>query len=712
MSAKPLDEKAIFRVACSIDSVEARDEYLSHACGDNRVLLDRVAVLLRMREEEPDFLERPSANVAATVDLPPVAERPGTTIGRYKLLEEIAEGGMGVVYMAEQREPVRRKLALKIIKPGMDTREVIARFEAERQALAMMDHLNIAKVFDAGETASGRSYFVMELVRGISLTDYCDQNELTTRERLELFVQVCHAVQHAHQKGIIHRDLKPSNVMVTLYDGVPVPKIIDFGIAKATTGQLTARSVFTHYGQMIGTPLYMSPEQAEMSGLDVDTRSDIYSLGMMLYELLTGSTPFDPERVQKAGYDEIRRMIREDEPPRPSARISTLGAAATTISTHRKTDPAKLCQLLQRDLDWIVMKALQKDRTRRYQTASDFARDIERYLHDEPVEARPPTLANRLAKWARRHRPLVGSAAVFLVLSTIGLAISTLLIAGAYREKNQQLTATEKAEQLAREQEGLAKQQEEAAKQQAELARKQQQLARRQSQIAEEQKRVAVAQREEATQQRDAAQRNLYLAHMRLGVEDWRTGQVGRLNEMLDSHLPQSGQADLRGWEWYYFFSMSHQDLITLRGHRDWVESVTWSPDGKKLASASRDGTVRIWDATTGKEVLTLTAHNGAAVSVAWSPDGRHLASGGADDKTVKIWDSGTGKNIITLPGGDGWNRLAWSPDGRRPCDGGWRSDGENLERDHRRDYPQISGTYTADSHGRLESRWQTNRFL
>ena len=301
-----------------------------------------------------------------------LAERPGTTIGRYKLLEEIAEGGMGVVYMAEQREPVRRKVALKIIKPGMDTREVIARFEAERQALAMMDHLNIAKVFDAGETASGRSYFVMELVHGIPLTDYCDQNELTTRERLELFVQVCHAVQHAHQKGIIHRDLKPSNVMVTLYDGVPVPKIIDFGIAKATTGQLTERSVFTHYGQMIGTPLYMSPEQAEMSGLDVDTRSDIYSLGMMLYELLTGSTPFDQERVQKAGYDEIRRMIREDEPPRPSARISTLGAAATTISTHRKTDPAKLCQLLHRDLDWIVMKALQKDRTRRYQTASRF----------------------------------------------------------------------------------------------------------------------------------------------------------------------------------------------------------------------------------------------------------------------------------------------------------------------------------------------------
>ncbi|MGA2255923.1 MAG: serine/threonine-protein kinase, partial [Thermoguttaceae bacterium] len=373
---------------------------------------------------------------------------------------------MGVVYMAEQREPVRRKVALKIIKLGMDTREVIARFEAERQALAMMDHLNIAKVLDAGETASGRSYFVMELVRGIHLTDYCDQNELTTRERLELFVQVCQAVNHAHQKGIIHRDIKPSNVMVTLYDGVPIPKVIDFGVAKATNAQLTERSVFTHYGQMIGTPLYMSPEQAEMSGLDVDTRSDIYSLGMMLYELLTGSTPFDQERVRAAGYDEIRRMIREDDPPRPSSRISTLGAAATTSSGHRKTDPARLSHLLRGDLDWIVMKAIQKDRTRRYQTASDFAQDIERYLHDEPVAARPPTLADRAAKWARRHRPLVWSAVVLLVLGTIGSLISTLLIAGAYAEKNHQLTATEKAEQAAREQEGIAKQQEGLAKEQ------------------------------------------------------------------------------------------------------------------------------------------------------------------------------------------------------------------------------------------------------
>ena len=446
MASSRTDEKSIFNVARRIDSPEARVEYLGQVCGDDRGLINRVTALLRGFEQEKSFLESPASDLVATLDLPPLAERPGTTIGRYKLLQEIGEGGMGVVYMAEQREPVRRKVALKIIKPGMDSRQVIARFEAERQTLALMDHPNVAHVLDAGATDSGRPYFVMELVHGVPITEFCDQNDLTTGERLELFVQVCQAVQHAHQKGIIHRDLKPSNVLVTLRDGVPVPKIIDFGVAKATNQQLTDKTVFTGFGQMVGTPLYMSPEQAEMNCLDVDTRSDIYSLGVLLYELLTGATPFDKERLRKAGLDEVRRVIREEEPPRPSTRITTLGEAATTVSLHRKTDPARLSHTLQGDLDWIVMKALEKDRTRRYQTANGFARDIERYLADEPVEARPPGRGDRAAKWARRNRPIVKSAVLIACVVLLASVASVVLVANAYeREKKEHAVAVSNA---------------------------------------------------------------------------------------------------------------------------------------------------------------------------------------------------------------------------------------------------------------------------
>jgi serine/threonine protein kinase len=337
-----------------------------------------------------------AAAVAATDE--PITERPGTIIGPYKLMEQIGEGGMGLVFVAEQQRPVRRKVALKVIKPGMDTRQVIARFEAERQALALMDHPNIAKVFDGGTTGeseprptgsgdacplpvgrgSGRPYFVMELVKGVPITDYCDENRLTPPERLGLFLDVCHAVQHAHQKGIIHRDIKPSNVMIASHDGVSVVKIIDFGVAKAVGQHLTDRTLYTQFTQLIGTPLYMSPEQAGQSALDVDTRSDIYSLGVLLYELLTGKTPFDKERLSQASYEEIRRIIREEEPLKPSTRISTLGQAATTLSTQRKSDPKRLGQLFRGELDWIVMKALEKDRNRRYESASAFAADVQR----------------------------------------------------------------------------------------------------------------------------------------------------------------------------------------------------------------------------------------------------------------------------------------------------------------------------------------------
>jgi serine/threonine protein kinase/tetratricopeptide (TPR) repeat protein len=424
----------LFLKALEIGSPEERRSYLDAACrGDLR---PQVEALLCASEKAGSFLECPLADLSETVDDPVVTERPGTVIGPYKLLEQIGEGGFGVVFMAEQSQPIRRKVALKVLKPGMDTRQVTARFEAERQALALMDHPNIAKVLDAGQTSSGRPYFVMDLVKGLPITDYCDQARLTPRERLELFLHVCQAVQHAHQKGIIHRDIKPWNVLVTLHDGTPEPKIIDFGIAKALGQQLTDKTVHTQFAQMIGTPLYMSPEQAASSNVDVDTRSDIYSLGVLLYELLTGTTPFDRERFMEVGYDEMLRIIREEDPPKPSARISTLGQVSTAISTLCQGDSKKLSQLLCGELDWIVMKALEKDRKRRYETASAFAADVQRYLADEPVLACPPSRSYRVRKFARRHRKGLVVVAGFAVLLITATAVSTALAAWGMRAQS------------------------------------------------------------------------------------------------------------------------------------------------------------------------------------------------------------------------------------------------------------------------------------
>src|SRR5262245_6426545 len=357
------------------------------------------------------------------------SEQPGKLIGPYKLLERIGEGGFGSVWMAEQREPVKRRVAVKLIKLGMDTKQVIARFEAERQALAMMDHPNIAKVLDAGSTETGRPYFVMEYIRGVPILEYCDKERLDTQARLELFTSVCQAIQHAHQKGIIHRDIKPSNVLVTLHDGVPVPKVIDFGIAKATNSELTNKTLFTEHRQMVGTPAYMSPEQAEMSGLDIDTRSDVYSLGVLLYELLTGTTPFDTRSLLESGYAEMLRAIREDEPHKPSTRISTLGDTGTRTAQQRRVELKKLSLLLRGDLDWIVMKCLEKDRTRRYETASALAADIRRHLFDEPVTASPPGAGYRLRKFVKRHRAQATAAAVVLgalVLGAVGTTVGMI----------------------------------------------------------------------------------------------------------------------------------------------------------------------------------------------------------------------------------------------------------------------------------------------
>src|SRR5579884_3124834 len=407
-----MSERDIFDAALAIDDLAERAAYLDRVCEGDAELRKHIDELLSVLSQVGSFLEQPAVALEATVD-DPISERPGTVIGSYKLMEQIGEGGMGLVFVAEQQQPVRRKVALKVIKPGMDTRQVVARFEAERQALALMDHPNIAKVLDGGTTGSGRPYFVMELVKGVPITEYCDQNQVPIRQRLELFVSVCQAVQHAHQKGIIHRDLKPSNVLVVSHDGMPVVKVIDFGVAKAIGQQLTDKTIYTQFSQLIGTPLYMSPEQAGQSGLDVDTRSDIYSLGVLLYELLTGTTPFDKERLRAADYDEMRRILREEEPARPSTRVSTLGEAATAVCASRQSDPRRLSRLLCGELDWVVMECLEKDRNRRYESASALAADVQRYLRDEPVLACPPSAAYRFRKFARRNRRALATASVF-----------------------------------------------------------------------------------------------------------------------------------------------------------------------------------------------------------------------------------------------------------------------------------------------------------
>jgi non-specific serine/threonine protein kinase/serine/threonine-protein kinase len=457
MNVDPAQVRAIFLEAVEKQSPDTWDQFLDDACTGDNELRRQVANLLAAHCNAGAFLARGAVAPAKPVDAPAIQEGPGTVIGPYKLLEEMGEGGFGVVFLAEQSAPIRRKVALKILKPGMDTRQVVARFEAERQALALMDHPHIAHVFDGGATASGRPYFVMELVKGVPITDFCDQNRLTPRQRLELFLPVCQAVQHAHQKGIIHRDLKPSNVMVSRHDTTPVIKVIDFGVAKAMGQELTDKTLFTGLTQMIGTPLYMSPEQAGMSDLDIDTRSDIYSLGVLLYELLTGTTPFDRARFKQAAYEEIRRIIREEDPPRPSTRLSRLSKQAsretatpneelTSISARRHMEPAKLTRLLRGELDWIVMKSLEKNRSRRYATANDFAADLQRYLADEPVQACPPSAGYRLRKFARRNRGAVLAVTTIFLLLIGAIAGTTWGLVRAEQTREEEMRHRKLAE--------------------------------------------------------------------------------------------------------------------------------------------------------------------------------------------------------------------------------------------------------------------------
>jgi serine/threonine protein kinase/tetratricopeptide (TPR) repeat protein len=448
-----LNVRSIFDSAAEMPAGE-RIAYLDAACAGAPEVRQRVEALLQAYENAGSFLESPAADAALTVATSSNAEVIGTRIGPYKLLQQIGEGGMGTVYMAEQVEPVARRVALKIIKPGMDSRQIIVRFEAERQALALMDHPNIAKMLDAGTTDEGRPYFVMELVKGVSVIQYCDENRLDVSERLALFITICQAVQHAHQKGIIHRDLKPTNVLVADYDNRPVAKIIDFGVAKAVGQSLVDRTMFTELGQIVGTIEYMSPEQAKLNQLDIDTRTDIYSLGVLLYELLTGETPLDRLRLRSAAFDEMLRIIREEEPPKPSTRLSS-SHALPSIAANRHIEAKKLTTLVSGDLDWIVMRALEKERTRRYETATGLAEDIQRYLADEPVLAHRPTPTYRLKKFIRRNKLGVIAGTAVVAALAVGLVASTYFAATASHEAKRATAALDQAEMNGKKAEGV-----------------------------------------------------------------------------------------------------------------------------------------------------------------------------------------------------------------------------------------------------------------
>jgi WD40 repeat protein/serine/threonine protein kinase len=633
-------EEALFAAALEKSTRAERAAYLEGACGDDDAQRARLEALLAANEASGGVLDAAPSALTPTAAYRPLTEGPGAFIGPYKLLQRIGEGGMGIVYMAEQQEPVRRKVALKIIKPGLDSHQVIARFDAERQALALMDHPNIARVLDAGTTASGRPYFVMELVHGLPITQFCDDHQLTPRERLALFVPVCQAIQHAHQKGIIHRDVKPSNVLVTMYDDKPVPKVIDFGVAKAVEQQLTERTLFTQFGALVGTFEYMSPEQAEMNAFGVDTRSDIYSLGVLLYELLTGTTPLERQRLREAALGELVRLIKEEEAPRPSQRLSSSNNLPK-IAAARKTEPARLPGLVQGEIDWIVMKCLEKDRARRYDTASGLARDVERYLADEPVEACPPSARYRLSKFARKHRKALVTAAVFTVLLVAGLMLSTLLAvwaSSAEREANRQRIASDEARQ-----EALDSRQE------------------------------ALEAKAEADKQRDEVRVTAYASGIGLAQRAWDEGDVVRARELLQEVPREAASRNLRGFEWYYLSRLCHSEERTLTSPAGagLVNSVAFSPDGQRVAvPTNNDYSVGIWDCATGKEVATLYGlRELAPSSAAFSPDGRRVAAGNWYG-VVKVWDSATGKELLSLilGGQSGMSRVAvaFSPDGRR----------------------------------------------
>jgi eukaryotic-like serine/threonine-protein kinase len=592
----------IFAAALEISDTAERESYVRSKCGRETGLRREVESLLAAHARSGTFLEEPVAGAPFAGPSPnskqaaetgsPTLEKSGDQIDRFKLLEQIGHGGFGVVWMAQQEEPVRRRVALKVIKLGMDTKQVIARFEAERQALALMDHPNIAQVFDGGATNTGRPYFVMELVRGVKITDYYDQNHLTTKERLHLFIQVCGAIQHAHQKGIIHRDIKPSNILVTLHDGVPVPKVIDFGIAKAIEGRLTDQTLFTQFNAFLGTPAYISPEQTEIGTLDIDTRSDIYSLGVLLYELLTGKTPLESEELLRAGLDQMRRMIREKEPKKPSTRLTGMHVAdQASIAQRHRTEPAKLIHQVRGDLDWIVMKCLEKERSRRYETANDLASDLHRHLKKEPVLASPPSQLYRAQKAFQRNK------VAFVAALGISLALMIAVVVSTWQ-----------ARRVTR---ALAKE---------------------------------ARQRERAEINAGAVLLNQYAAEMNLAQLAWQSGDIARIRQGLND----TRQAPYLGFEWYFWQRLVHLDRTTLRGHGGAVTCLAYSPDGRHIVTGSAVATV--WSVTEKRMLFDLHGDPEARVwCVAFSPDGRRIATG-SDHNFAGLWDAHTGELLLTLP--------------------------------------------------------------
>ncbi len=685
------DVKAIFIAALDYEPGPGRAAYVESACADNADLRRRVEDLLAAHERadqvlgtgEPVTLGPITGHTAAEAtraEMPATdasssptsitAEHQGTSAtdvliaGRYTLQQRIGEGGMGDVWVAKQTEPVKRKVALKLIKTGMDSRAVLARFEQERQALAMMDHPNIAKVFDAGMTQNGQPFFVMELVNGLPLLKFCDEAKLTPKERLELFVPICQAVQHAHQKGIIHRDLKPANVLVTLIDGKPIPKVIDFGVAKAIGGKLTDQSLSTQFGAVVGTLEYMAPEQAAYSGVDVDTRADIYSLGVILYELLTGLRPIDAKRLKNAALTEMIRIIREEEPSKPSTRLST-EASLASLAALRQTEPRKLMALLRGELDWVVMKCLEKGRDRRYETAIGLAHDIERYLADEPVEARPPSAAYRLSKFLRRHKGPVAAALLVFFTLLAGIAGTTVGMIRAERQRAEAVRLRKLAQQKSLE-----------AMAQRDIAEKARAQALAQKHIAEDQKQRALENARHA--QESARTAELRLADSRIAQADrlsreWRFAEARQLYiEAYDKFAELKAPllaAEIGLWSSY---NEAGYPLLSLCGHKGKVRCVAISRDGRAAVSASEDRTLKLWDLPTGTLVRTVRGHSEKLTCVAITPDGKAALAGDAGG-ALKLWELSTGNALSTFERhADSVSCVAILPDGKAAISGSY----------------------------------------